>query len=89
MKVLDSYLTVQLNIVSPNQLWFEFLVNRQQLLTIKILLTDLLTNETKSNQLKWWPKNDKTLQIIDFARFWFKMELPPSDLYDISLENKS
>tara|TARA_R110000751_G_C13794962_1_gene482922 strand:- start:6449 stop:6607 length:159 start_codon:yes stop_codon:yes gene_type:complete len=52
MKVLDSYLTVQLNIVSPNQLWFEFLVNRQQLLTIKILLTDLLTNETKSNQLK-------------------------------------
>ncbi|MDC6390431.1 hypothetical protein PP182_17205 [Maribacter sp. PR1] len=47
---------------------------------VKLLLTDLLTFKTKSNQLKGWSKNDKTLQIIDFARFSLYLEFPPSDL---------
>ena len=47
---------------------------------IKNLLTDLLTFGIISIQILLWPKNNETLQIIDFARFLIRLEFPPSDL---------
>lgn len=52
-----------------------FLVNRQQLLTIKNLLTDLLTFG-----IILLPKNNETLQIIDFARLSHRLDFTPCDL---------
>ncbi len=40
----------------------------------------MLTFKTKSIQTVLPPKNNETLQIIDFARFSIRLEFPPSDL---------
>ncbi len=53
--------------------------NSSTVLTIKTLLTDLLTFGIKSIQFKLWPKYNETLQIIDFARFFTRLEFPPSN----------
>lgn len=59
---------------------FRVFGNSSTVLTIKILLTDLLTFGIKSNQFKLKPKYNETLQIIDFAGLFIHLEFAPSDL---------